>query len=213
MIVPETETLALFLAASLALYVSPGPDMFFILSKALGGGFRQGLLASIGVNLGITLHMLAAAAGLAALVAATPLLLEALTWAGAVYLAYLGGRMLLSARSAPPPILTKSAVSSPGRTVQEGFLVNLLNPKISLFFLAFLPQFADSALGSVSAQIFFFGALFNVGGFVFVVILSLCIGRLAPFLARRPILMRAQEAISGSVLLAMAAGVALSARK
>lgn len=213
MILPEIETLALFMVASLALYISPGPDVFFIISKALGGGFRQGLLASIGVNLGITVHMLAAALGLAALVAATPVLLDAITWLGAAYLAYLGIRMLLNARGASTLKAAPAPVTSAGRTIREGLFVNLLNPKISLFFLAFLPQFADPALGSVSAQVFLFGALFNGCGFLFVLCVSFFVGRLAPVLARRPILLRIQEAISGSVLLAMAVGVALSARR
>jgi threonine/homoserine/homoserine lactone efflux protein len=211
LVLPEAETVAVFMAASLALYISPGPDMMFILSKAMGGGFRAGFWASVGVNLGITIHMLAAAIGLAALVASAPLLLDAITWAGVVYLACIGVRMILNKGAAGTPKPTDG--TDIGRTVREGLLINLLNPKISLFFLAFLPQFADPDLGPISGQLLFFGGLFNLAGFAFVLTLCLIAGSAASLVARRPIVARVQEIVSGSVLIAMAVGVALSSRR
>lgn len=211
MLLPDIQTFMIFAAASLALYVAPGPDMILIASRSMGGGFRAGLCAAVGVNLGITIHMLAAAFGLAALLTAEPEIFRMLTWIGAAYLAYLGFRAILTARK-------RIAVEAqrPSRAVamiRQGLLVNLLNPKIAVFFLAFLPQFADPSRGDPTLQILFFGALFNAGGFLFVIGLAVIFSRIGPWIRSRPAIWRWQQILSGSVLLGLAVNLALPERR
>lgn len=211
MLLPDCQTLMIFAAASLALYVAPGPDMILIASRAMGGGFRAGFCAAIGVNLGITLHMLAAAFGLAALLTAEPDLFRALTWVGAAYLAYLGIRAILTARKGVT--LEAKRLEPAYAMIRQGLLVNLLNPKIAIFFLAFLPQFADPSRGDPTLQILFFGALFNVGGFMFVVSLALAFSHIGPWIRARPAIWRWQQLLSGSVLIGLAVNLALTDRR
>lgn len=131
--------LGAFVVAAVVLVVVPGPNIVFIAGTALGRGRRAGMAAAVGVELATLVHGLIAAAGLAALVAAVPVALTGIRLAGAAYLAWLGIRTLLR-----PAGELDEVQRAGGRSLLDGFWVNLLNPKVIIFFLAFLPQFVDA---------------------------------------------------------------------
>ncbi|MFD2190831.1 LysE family translocator [Pistricoccus aurantiacus] len=149
---------ATFGSAAILLNLSPGPDMAFILGQTATGGQRAGFAAMFGVWTGAFLHVLMAAAGLSAILAASAVAFSVVKWIGAAYLIWLGIKMLTSASGA----LAAESLSSPQafwKTFRQGVLVSALNPKVAIFFLAFLPQFVVAGAGPMSAQLFLHGAL------------------------------------------------------
>src|SRR4051794_25357391 len=148
---PSIEMVLLFLAAALALNLTPGPDMMYVTARSVGDGRRAGVVAAFGIGAGTLAHIAALALGLAALLAAVPLAYDALRIAGAVYLLVLGMRLLLRpGRTLPGVALAPSPL---GAVFAQAVITNVLNPKVALFFLAFLPQFVDPAAGPALAQI------------------------------------------------------------
>lgn len=158
---PELATLLAFIAASLALNFTPGADMMFAVASGISGGPRAAIAASFGINLGTVAHIILAAVGVAALIAAEPLAYDAIRYIGAAYLIWLAVQMWCAA----PPDVERTAKVPLSRVVARGFLTNVLNPKTALFIFAFLPQFADPSRGAVWAQIVALGALFICTGF------------------------------------------------
>jgi len=149
-----------YLAAAWVLILTPGPDMMFVLGQALAGGARRGWAATAGIMTGAACHCLAAACGVAALLAASPTAFTALRIAGAVYLLWLGFQALRSAWRGDGVALAPGA---PARQAWlQGALTNLLNPKVALFFLAFLPQFVDPARGPAWLQMLILGPLLPI---------------------------------------------------
>lgn len=153
-------TLAGFLAAGLALNLTPGADVMFATASGLAGGPRAGVAAAAGVALGSLVHTCLAAAGLAALIAASPMAFEVLRWAGAGYLVYLAVKAWRSG-SVPPA----TGVGRLGAALRKGLVTNALNPKVAVFVLAFLPQFTRPETGPAWAQMLVLGGLFSVTGF------------------------------------------------
>lgn len=160
-LLPDAATLAAFLAASLALNLTPGADMMFAVASGASSGPRGAVAASLGVNIGVVAHIALAAAGLAALIAAEPLAYDAIRYVGAAYLLWLAIQMW----RADPPEPGAARRAPFRRIVARGFMTNILNPKTALFIFAFLPQFADPARGPVWSQIAALGALFVATGF------------------------------------------------
>jgi len=155
--------LALFIAAGLLLNITPGPDMAYIAARAAAGGFRDGAAATLGITAGCVVHTIAAALGLSALLATSAAAFEIVKWIGAVYLLYLGVKLLagsvrargaLGARPILPP-------APPWKILREGFVINVFNPKVALFFLAFLPQFISADAPSKAWSFVLLGCLFN----------------------------------------------------
>ena len=153
-------TITTFIGASFLLYLTPGADMMFTIASGVAGGPRAGLAAAAGISLGVLAHVVAAAAGLAVLVAASPSMLDAVRYAGAGYLAYLA----YASWTADPNLEKRKGRSGVWRAFWRGFLTNIMNPKVILFILAFLPQFTDPALGPVWRQIIILGILLGLGG-------------------------------------------------
>ncbi len=148
---PSGSSLGLFLTAALILALTPGPGVFYIVASALAGGTRAGLLSVLGIALGTLVHIVFAVVGLTALIASMPQAFAILKYTGAVYLIFLGVRVIWGI-SAPDgsrgrPVPTRSLA-----IVRRAIIINVLNPKVGIFFLAFLPQFVDPARGSVAAQ-------------------------------------------------------------
>ncbi|MGR3634516.1 MAG: LysE family translocator [Shimia sp.] len=168
----ESVTLWAFMAASLVMYLTPGPDMMFTIASGIAGGPKAGVAASVGVTLGLVVHITLAAAGLAVLVAASPTALLVIRYAGAAYLVVLA----YQAWTAKPVGDDVDGRSSIPRAVRRGFLTNMLNPKIILFILAFLPQFTTPVAGPIWQQIVILGVMFASGGFVVVSIIGLSAG-------------------------------------
>lgn len=162
---PEFEliTLATFLAASVALYLTPGADMMFISASGAAGGRRVGAMAGLGVSTGSLSHTVFAVLGVAALIQTSALAYDLLRYAGAAYLMYLA----IQTWRAPPPDPDAEGASDGWQAFRRGALTNLLNPKVSVFVLAFLPQFADPAIGPVWAQIAILGFIFSVASIPF----------------------------------------------
>ncbi len=207
---PDVPTLAVFMAASIALYVSPGPDMLYIASRSVAGGKKAGMISALGTCSGLFVHTLGAALGLSALLIAWPLAYQIVKWLGVAYLAYLGIRVLMDRRG--PGFKAPGTQPAPGwwRIYRQGAFVNLMNPKIALFFLAFLPQFVDTGAGAFTAQMLVFGALFTFGGLLWTFFLAMLFGSIGDWLGRCPAAWRWQRRFTGSVLLALATQLALS---
>ncbi|MDT8346145.1 MAG: LysE family translocator [Thermohalobaculum sp.] len=158
--VPEFELLTIltFMAASLTLNLTPGADVMFITASGAAGGPRAGVAAGLGVSIGSLWHVGLAAGGVAALIAAEPVLFDALRWGGAAYLMWLA----VQAWRAGPPEPGQGAADV-WRAFRRGALTNILNPKVAVFVLAFLPQFVRPEAGHAWAQIAALGVLFAVG--------------------------------------------------
>jgi threonine/homoserine/homoserine lactone efflux protein len=154
-------TLAAFVPAALALNLTPGADMLFCLGQGLRSGPRAAIAASAGISAGSFVHVTLAALGLGAVIAALPWAFDAIRWIGVAYLLYLAwqalGRSVATESEAVP--------LSVSRAFASGFLVNLANPKVILFVLAFIPQFVDPSAGSVLGQFLIFGLVLAIGGF------------------------------------------------
>ena len=150
-----------FVIAGLILNLTPGADFLFIMSSGLSGGPRMGVAAALGVNLGIVVHILAAAAGLSALLLAYPAAYDVIRICGAAYLAWMAVQAWRS-----------SSTVTRLRSGRRGFFINVTNPKTALFIFAFIPQFTDPAIGPIWVQILILGAIFLANGALF----SLCLG-------------------------------------
>lgn len=177
---PTAELLA-FLAAGLALNLTPGADVMFATASGLKGGPRAGMAAGLGVGLGGAMHVSLAALGLAALIAAHPGALTAIRYAGAAYLLWLA---VTTWRSGPAEVQGDGAIR-PSRAFLRGFLANALNPKVILFILAFLPQFTHAGYGPVWQQIVLLGGIFTATGTVITMGYGALAGALGQSLGRR----------------------------
>lgn len=195
---PETSTLLLFAASAVALVLIPGPNLVYIVTRSIEAGPRAGVASVLGVEAGALVHVTAAAAGLSALLASSDVAFEAVRWAGVAYLVYLGVRALRSSADPEAPRATGMR-----RTFLEGMLVNLLNPKVGVFFLAFLPQFVDPAQGAAATQVLILGAVFMV----IATLLDLVYAFAAGLIGKR---LHARGRFAGGVYLALAAVAALT---
>ena len=180
---PDPSTLLLFGGAALALIVIPGPAVLYILAQSVEHGRRAGVVSALGVAAGGLVHIVAAAVGISALVVSSAVAFSVVKYAGAAYLLYLGIRRLLERSRAPEDALPPEARRA--RIFGRGVLVNVLNPKTALFFLAFLPQFVDPDRGPVLSQILVLGALFVLLALVSDSLYALGAGALAARIRRR----------------------------
>lgn len=158
----EAHDFWLFLSASFLLWITPGPDTMYILARTISQGRLAGLLSVLGVSAGILAHTLFAAIGLSAILASSALAFAAVKFIGAAYLVYLGIQVLRSNRTQAE----SSGVAAQSRLqlFYQGFLTNLLNPKIAIFFLAFLPQFVAPDSNNSASIFLFLGGIFVLGG-------------------------------------------------
>ena len=155
---PSTTTLLVFAVAAIALIVIPGPNLVYIVTRTVSQGRRAGFASALGVDAGTLVHIAAATAGLSAVIAHSPTAFAVVKYLGAAYLLYLGARTLL--RRASNDAATELTPEPLARAFRQGMLVNVLNPKVALFFLAFLPQFIDPERGSAALQTLILGLEF-----------------------------------------------------
>jgi len=207
---PDWSHLLPFMLAALALNLTPGADMTYVLSRSLAQGRAAGLASALGIFTGSALHTLLAAVGVAALIAASEVGYRVLTWAGAAYLVYLAVK--LWREDTTLEALQRRGPASLTRIWLEGTLVNLFNPKVALFILAFLPQFTQPERGLVWAQILVLGTLFNIGGTAVNGAVALAAGGLAARLRAEPRIKRWMNRICATLLGALALRLATSAR-
>ena len=173
-----TTDFALFVLAGLLLNITPGPDTLYIVSRTASQGPRGGAIAALGIGAGLFVHTFAAAVGLSALLAASATAFTIVKWLGAAYLVYTGITLLLArpAIREPAPVVRAAAL----RTVfLQGFLTNVLNPKVALFFLAFLPQFVDPGTSNQALALLFLGFVFIVNGTLWNLFVAWSAGRIA----------------------------------
>jgi threonine/homoserine/homoserine lactone efflux protein len=206
MLLPTPTELGVFAAAVFVLNATPGVDFLLTVSRTLQGGVRAGVAAALGISAGCVVHALAAAFGLAALLALHPGAFRLIQWAGAAYLVWLGLGMLRQAlrRGAADAPLAAKQLARPGWIeFRTGLLTNVLNPKVALFFLAFLPQFVPAASPSKTLSFLLLGAWFVAQGTLFLlglVALAAQLGRLRA----NPALQRALNGLGGVLFIALA---------
>jgi threonine/homoserine/homoserine lactone efflux protein len=159
-----TQDILLFVFSALLLNITPGPDTLYIVGRSSTQGLKAGVIAAFGISAGIMVHVSAAAFGLSAILAASASAFAVIKLAGAVYLVYVGISLIRS-RGLTAKATAAPAEGAPLRTIfVQGFWTNVLNPKVALFFLAFLPQFVDAATASKVLSFLFLGLLFNING-------------------------------------------------
>ena len=178
--IPALPTLAAFALAAVALTLTPGPDMTLFLGQTVSNGRSAGFMSMAGASSGIVVHSLAAAIGLSALIAASPEAFEVLKWVGAAYLAYLAYDVLRHGSG----LTGDSAVTSQSlkKAYLKGLMINLLNPKIILFFVTFLPQFVSPSDPNASGKLMFLGLFFLVIAIPLVIPMILGAERISRFL-------------------------------
>ena len=205
---PEWSSLGLFALAALVLLLTPGPAVLYIVTRSIDQGWRAGLVSVLGVHVGTLAHILAAAAGLSALLAASATAFGVVKYMGAAYLIYIGVRRLLDRRAA--------AGTGPGepkhlrRAFLDGVIVNVLNPKTGLFFLAFLPQFVTEARGHVGEQIVALGVVFVLLGAVTDSLYALTAGSAARWLRGQPRFLAGERWVTGGLYISLGLVAALS---
>jgi RhtB (resistance to homoserine/threonine) family protein len=159
--VPDLPQLLLFIAAGWLLNLTPGPDVLYIVTNALKSGVRAGMVAALGIVSGCFVHVFAAAIGLSALLATSAAAFTVLKWVGAAYLLWMGVRLLLS-KATPLNLAQGDQEVDLWRVYRHGFFTNVLNPKVALFFLAFVPQFIAPDAQNKAWVFLALGALFNL---------------------------------------------------
>lgn len=205
---PEPSALLLFVAATVAMLVVPGPAVLFIVTRSVAQGRSAGLVSVLGVHAGSVVHVAFAALGVSALLYASATAFTAVKYAGAAYLVLLGVRKLLSRGGGEEPAAAQAAPRA--RLFGQGVVVNVLNPKTALFFLAFLPQFANPARGPIALQILALGCLFIALGLVSDTSYALLAGTLAGRLRRVRRARLALDRSSGVVFIGLGAAAALA---
>ena len=184
------DQLGLFIVAGLLLNLTPGPDVLYIVSQGLRSGWRAGVVAALGITAGCLVHVTAATVGLSALVSASATAFTVLKWVGAAYLLYVGVSILLARRGAAPTAELPTGVGAApvllGKVFALGFWTNALNPKVALFFLAFLPQFIRPQAPSTTFTFLLLGLIFVVNS----IPINLAYGLGAAWLSSRLLVVR-----------------------
>src|SRR4051794_24734466 len=207
---PDPSRLALFVGAALALLVVPGPAVLYVVTQSIGQGRRAGIASTGGIFTGTLVHVAAATVGLSALLASSAVAFDVVKYLGAAYLIAVGLRRLLGLERTEATA-ARAAPRSHARLYRQGIVVNVLNPKTALFFLAFLPQFVDPTRGAAWAQILLLGLLFACLGFLSDSTWALVAGTFGDWLRGSRRYLRVQRYVSGTVFVALGAVAALSA--
>ena len=215
----DTSQLLLFVAAGLLLNLTPGPDVLYIVTHAARSGARAGVVAAMGITTGCFVHIFAAALGVSALMAASSTAFGLLKWAGAAYLVVVGGRMLLARAPVAQEVDATNLIAACARIIWasglkriffQGFWTNALNPKVALFFLAFVPQFIAPDVANKPLAFLLLGLLFNFNGLWVNVGWALAAARMAGRLRAVQAAMRWLERAAGAMFIGFGIRLALS---
>ena len=194
----DIENFYLFLSVSILINLSPGPDMIYTAARSLSQGAKAGIFSALGIFAGCLFHVTAAVFGLSAIIENSILLFSIIKYAGAAYLIYLGIRAFSSkkrkARINSLPVLTKRKIFF------QGMVTNILNPKVAIFFLSFLPQFVSPHSGHIKEQIGFLGLWFDVQGALVLVSVAMLTGAFKNILQKNTAFWNWQEKITGAIL-------------
>jgi threonine/homoserine/homoserine lactone efflux protein len=208
MVLPEWSSLGLFVIAALVLLLTPGPAVLYIVTRSIDQGRRAGLVSVAGVHVGTLAHIFAAAAGISALLAASATAFSIVKYLGAAYLIYIGVRRLLDRRS--PTAAASGEPKQLRRAFRDGVIVNVLNPKTGLFFLAFLPQFVTVSRGHVGEQVVWLGVVFVLLGAITDSAYALTAGSAARWLRGKPGFLSSERWLSGGLYIGLGVVAALS---
>ena len=200
-----------FFTAAVLLNLSPGPDMAFILGQTAKRGVRSGFAAMFGIWTGAFIHVIFAALGLSAVLATSAVMFSAVKWLGAAYLVWLGIQALRS-QGTRLSAQGRGSAKHPGTIFKQGVLVAVLNPKVAIFFLAFLPQFVEPGAGSVSAQLFLHGLLIIVVAAFVEPPLILVSGKLSGYLSSNRKISRWMDRGLGALFIGLGIKLAASDR-
>jgi threonine/homoserine/homoserine lactone efflux protein len=209
---PDATTFVLFVAAALVMLIVPGPSVLYIVARSVEGGRTAGLVSVLGVQTGALVHIAFAALGLSAILASSAGAFSVVKWLGAAYLVWLGLRRMFGGEEEEDVTVEPERLS---RVYAQGVVVNVLNPKTALFFLAFLPQFVDPSRGAAWTQVLFLGATFVVLALCSDGLYALLSGTAGGWLRRRmkgASFRRGQRFVSGSILIALGAVAAVAGK-
>ncbi|WP_282128655.1 LysE family translocator [Roseobacter litoralis] len=209
MLIPP-DTVLIFAAASVALALAPGPDNIFVLTQSALYGRMAGVMVTLGLMTGVMVHTTLVALGVAVIFQSSVIAFTVLKLVGAGYLVYLA---IMAFRAPATPVDQAQAPRTPlARLYWRGVVMNLTNPKVAIFFLAFLPQFADPLRGTVTVQIFLFGAIFVLCAFVVFCTIAGAAGFLGTWLSNSPRAHVALNRVAGVVFLGLALRLVLAER-
>ncbi|MBQ4212248.1 MAG: LysE family translocator [Selenomonas sp.] len=201
----ELNTVIYFLTASVLLTLAPGPDNMYLLAKSLASGAKSGVALSGGLASGIVFHTGLVMLGAAALIKASPFAFMTLKFVGAGYLLYLAWQAFHE--QGDLELGQNNDTLAYGALYRRGVLMNILNPKVLLFFLAFLPQFVDTGSEQLALQIALLGAVFAMQAFVIFAFIAICAGRVRAFISKTRNLNRILGVVQGVVLVAIAGAI------
>jgi threonine/homoserine/homoserine lactone efflux protein len=206
----EPAKFALFAAISWALIIAPGPDMVFVITGGMAHGRRAGIVSAVGVICGILVHTLAAALGITLIFQTSALAFLILKYIGATYLIVLGIKAWRDKEIFN--LQTRIAGADSQTLFWQGVMSNVLNPKIAIFFLAFLPQFVDKGSSLVTLQMTILGLTFACFGLCFLVVVGYAAGAIGGWLTRRPSYAGLMQRLTGGILIGLGARLALTER-
>jgi threonine/homoserine/homoserine lactone efflux protein len=207
-----TSDFLFFAFASLMLNITPGADMLYVATRSTSQGVKAGIISALGIMAGCIVHLAAAVVGLSAIIASSATAFSVIKYAGAVYLMYLGVKSFAGKNNAFVPD-KKMPAQSLRKIFWQGAVTNVLNPKVALFFLAFLPQFVHTGNGDTQMQILLLGTWFNISGTIVNILVALLFGKMGNWLAKKEWFIKWQHKITGLLLLGLGLKVALSSRK
>jgi threonine/homoserine/homoserine lactone efflux protein len=210
-VIADPSRLAVFVLAALALLIVPGPAVLYVVTRSIQQGRRAGITSVLGIHVGTLVHIAAATAGLSALVLSSAVAFTAVKAAGAVYLVGLGLWTIFARRAEPEVALGGERALK--RVFAQGIVVNVLNPKTALFFLAFLPQFVDPSAPHPAVEVAFLGVLFAALGLVTDSIWALAAGTAGGLLRRSTRYVKVQRYVTGSVYIGLGVATALVGRE
>ena len=194
----DIDNFYLFLTVSILINLSPGPDMIYTAARSLSQGIKAGVFSALGIFVGCLFHITAAVFGLSKVIEESVLLFSIIKYAGAAYLIYLGIRSFLKKKTKKEidtlPILTSRKIFF------QGMMTNILNPKVAIFFLSFLPQFIDPQSNYLKEQIAFLGLWFDVQGTATLIIVACAVGAFKNILQKNSAIWSWQEKITGLIL-------------
>jgi threonine/homoserine/homoserine lactone efflux protein len=207
----EPTKFILFVGVSWVLIIAPGPDMLYVITRGMAQGRRAGMLSAVGVICGILVHTTAAAFGLTLIIQTSALAFLMVKYLGAIYLIYLGIKAWRDQSTFS--LQTSTSNVSFRRVFWQGVLSNVLNPKIAIFFLAFLPQFVDKGSSHVTLQMVILGLTFACFGLCFLLVIGYCSGLIGSWLTRRPQYAQLLQRLAASILIALGVRLALTERQ
>jgi RhtB (resistance to homoserine/threonine) family protein len=206
------ENFWVFALAALLLNLTPGNDMLYVAARSASQGVKAGIVSALGIMVGCMVHIVAAVIGLSAIIAQSAIAFDIIKYLGAAYLVYLGVRSVLSKKKSFE-IKKQVKQLSFKKLFWQGVITNILNPKVALFFLAFLPQFININNNNTYWQILFLGTWFDVGGTLVNIVVAILFGRIGQWLSQSPRFVEWQERITGAMLIGLGIKVALSSKK